>query len=193
MILRAWHTRPDSTERWYWVLAMRQHLCPLLVLCNENRLTQLKILNFSKSDVSLIEIKTNSEGIDWCHASKRGLRYDSSCNEFLHDLVGSTIDGLHSRVQISCADWILRHETRTSVKLHALVRYFVLQVSRPGEKINVHRRGWCIFIHELLSRLKMIQRHSNNILMAISLTSICSWKPWHCPVHPCCAFRCNHQ
>merc|ERR1719452_369509 len=59
------------------------------------------------------------------------LRYDGASNEFLHDFVRATIDGLHLCIEVGFANGVLRHIPPTSVHLHTVVRYLVLKVRGP--------------------------------------------------------------
>lgn len=56
-------------------------------------------------------------------------------NQLFHDLVGSTINRLHTRVYKSFSDWVFPHVAPTSVHLEGSRRQGILEISRPDKKI----------------------------------------------------------
>lgn len=73
------------------------------------------------------------------------LSEDAAGNEFLHDLIGATIDGLHFGVHIGPANGVFSHVATPAKQLHTVRCHTVLQVGQPecGQKIHwlVRLRG----------------------------------------------------
>jgi len=56
---------------------------------------------------------------------------DLASDELLHDLVGSSVDGLDARVNVVLANVVLPHVSPAAVELDSVVGDLVLKVSAP--------------------------------------------------------------
>lgn len=99
--------------------------------------------------------------------SAGALPEDAAGNEFLHDLVGATVDGLHLGVHIGTADGVLGHVATPAKQLHTVRCHTVLQVGQPvcGQKICwlVRLRGCCTLF--CVWHISKVYNHSVSALM----------------------------
>lgn len=79
-------------------------------------------------------------------AAAGALSEDAARNEFLHDLVGAPIDGLHLGVHVGSANGVLCHVATPAEELHTRCCNTVLQVGQPvcvWTKIRLVSVGGC--------------------------------------------------